>query len=140
MRNVAFTELEERDLATAELDVEVIALYLDPRYLKLDQSFCSNGDNDGEMVKRAREELFHIAAKMGLESDRASSPQIASGDSGTAAGCPIALTIFERRQIKREKEAQARALTVSINDRMGNEMMDYERHLAVVSREFNLLL
>lgn len=140
VRDVAFTELEERGLASADLDVEVIALYLDPRYSKLDKSFCANGDNDGGMVKRAREELFRIAAKMNLRGDRASSPLIASGDSGTAAGCPKALTIFERRQIKREKEAQARALKVSIKDRLGNEMRDYERHPAVVSREFNLLL
>ena len=74
--DVAFTELEERDLAADDLDVEeVVALYLDPCYSKLDKSICDNGGNDEEMVKRAREELFRIATKMTLDDDRAARPR-----------------------------------------------------------------
>ena len=74
--DVAFTELEERDLAADDLDVEeVVALYLDPCYSKLNKSICANGGNDGEMVKRAREELFRLATKMTLDDDRAARPR-----------------------------------------------------------------
>lgn len=76
VRDVAFAELEDRGLAAADLDVEVVALYIDLRYSKLDKSTCTNGDNDGDMYgKREREELYRVAMEMNLDEDRASSPQ-----------------------------------------------------------------
>lgn len=50
VHDVAFTEPKERVLAADDFDVEFFALYLDPRYPKLDTSICAIGGNDREMV------------------------------------------------------------------------------------------
>lgn len=115
VREVAFTELEERGLASADLDGEVVALYLDPRYSKFIKSICANGGNGGGVWCNGHvEELYRVAAKMSPD-DCANSPQTALSDSGAAAGYQKTPTIFELRQMQRE-EAQAQATSgVSIH-------------------------
>lgn len=49
VRDVTFTELKECGLAKANLDGEVVSLFPDPRYSKLDRSICANGGNDGHV-------------------------------------------------------------------------------------------
>lgn len=45
LQDVAFTEFDKRDLPVADLDVEAIALYVDPRCSKLDKWCEAYGTN-----------------------------------------------------------------------------------------------
>lgn len=157
--SVGLDQLRNRKVHTAESDVELIALYLDPRYKTLDETVCGNGDmlldqgTSGTLLKKAKEANSAMGKAMDVNlasSTPSSSGEPNDGDDDSAAGSsePASKrgrTLFESREhlrhvtMKRNMGHQSATASVSVSTRLQQEMVSYDYIAPVAATQFDVV-
>lgn len=150
-------QLRKRGVDGVPSDVELIALYLDPRYRSLGADVCGDGDRDGTLLARAKRAVMAVAntidhARVGggappPEGGRPGTQGSGSGDKPTGERpAKRSRSLFDRRERERE-EAAARAFSVSdptrnakiVAARLEREMFTYDHVPPIANGHFNLV-